>query len=116
MFIKAGGSRLRRALSSARRTRSSPARGRPRFRALGAFLLLGAALNAQTTYRDPDGLYTVQAPAGWTITKDPASGQVAFKNGAVSATLAITQTKDWPKDIQEVQDIDEKEMQGDRKS
>ena len=80
--------------------------------AIGAFLLLGAALNAQTTYRDPDGLYTVQAPAGWTITKDAGSGQVAIKNGAVSATLAITQTKDWPKDVQEVQDMDEKEMQG----
>src|ERR1035441_6868310 len=103
MFTKACGSRLRRAFS---------APIRPVAVAIGTFLLLGAALNAQTTYRDPDGLYTVQAPAGWKITKDAGSGQVAIKNGAVSATLAITQTKDWPKDVQEVQDMDEKEMQG----
>jgi len=78
----------------------------------GAVFLLGAALNAQSIYRDPDGLYTVQVPAGWTVSKDQGSGQVTLKNGAVSATMAISQTKDWPKDVQEAQDEDEKEMRG----
>src|ERR1035438_5686056 len=102
MFTKACGSRLRRSFSAPLRQVAV---------AVGAFLLLAAALNAQTTYQDPDGLYTVQVPAGWTISKAPAAGQVAFKNGAVSATLAITQTKDRPKDVQEVQDSAEKEME-----
>jgi hypothetical protein len=55
-----------------------------------ATLALPLALKAQTTYADPNGLFTVQVPAGWQTAPDPSTHQVTLSKGPLLAILMVS--------------------------
>jgi len=55
-----------------------------------ATLALPMALAAQTTYTDPNGLFTVQVPAGWHSEPDATAHQVTLVNGPLLAILMVS--------------------------
>jgi len=62
--------------------------------AIIALFLFGARASAQTTYRDPQGNFSVMVPAGWKAHKDSVSSQVTISQGAASVSFDISPTDD----------------------
>ncbi len=57
-------------------------------------LLFAAGISAQTTYRDPDGAFTVNVPAGWQAQRQTEGHGVTISKGDVSATVGVDATND----------------------
>jgi hypothetical protein len=62
--------------------------------AMGTFLSLASGVWAQTTYKDPDGSFTVNVPAGWTAQKNKDSSQVTISKGTASVSFDVDPTDD----------------------
>lgn len=56
-----------------------------------AALVLPVAAAAQTAYRDPQGRYDVQIPAGWQFAPGNSADQIVFQNGAAQALITVLQ-------------------------
>lgn len=56
---------------------------------LAALVLPVAA--AQTAYRDPQGRYDVQIPAGWQLASGSSADQIVIQNGAAQALITVLQ-------------------------
>jgi hypothetical protein len=56
---------------------------------LAALILPVAA--AQTAYRDPQGRYDVQVPAGWQLAPGDSADQIVIHNGAAQALITVLQ-------------------------
>jgi hypothetical protein len=53
-------------------------------------LALPCALTSQSTYTDPNGLFTVQVPAGWRTDFDPTIHQLTVSNGSLLAIFVVS--------------------------
>jgi len=56
-----------------------------------AALVLPVAAAAQTAYRDPQGRYDVQIPAGWQLAPGNSADQIVIHNGAAQALITVLQ-------------------------
>jgi hypothetical protein len=53
-------------------------------------VLFPLAACAQTTYRSPDGAFSVDIPANWKLSTDPSSNQIDAHSGPVSFSVTVT--------------------------
>jgi hypothetical protein len=54
----------------------------------GGQTMFAAQKDSGRVYRSPDGLFAVEAPAGWELRKQEGSNEVTFLNGEVSVSVA----------------------------
>ena len=60
---------------------------------VGGQTMFAAQKNSGCVYLSPDGLFAVEAPAGWELCKQEGSNEVTFLNGEVSASVAAVETE-----------------------
>lgn len=60
--------------------------------AIVTFLVFAPGVSAQTTYRDPNGAFTVKVPAGWKAERQQDGNGVTISKGDVSATVGVDAT------------------------
>src|SRR5580658_1208126 len=61
--------------------------------AVFSFFLFTADASAQSTYRDPNGNFTVDVPAGWHAESSPQGSEVSISKGNASVTFDVGTTK-----------------------
>ena len=54
----------------------------------GGQTMFAAQKDSGRVYLSPDGLFAVEAPAGWEVRKQEGSNEVTFLNGEVSVSVA----------------------------
>jgi hypothetical protein len=59
----------------------------------GGQTLFAAQRDSGRVYLSPDGLFAVEAPAGWELRKQEGSNEVTFLNGQVSVSVAAAETE-----------------------
>jgi PsbP len=60
---------------------------------VGGQTLFAAQKDSGRVYLSPDGLFAVEAPAGWEIRTQEGSNEVTFLNGQVSVSVAAAETE-----------------------
>jgi hypothetical protein len=55
--------------------------------------MFAAQKDSGCVYLSPDGLFAVEAPAGWELRKQEGSNEVTFLNGQVSVSVAAAETE-----------------------
>jgi hypothetical protein len=55
--------------------------------------MFAAQKDSGRVYLSPDGLFSVEAPAGWELRKQENSNEVTFLNGQVSVSVAADETE-----------------------
>ena len=55
--------------------------------------MFAAQKDSGCVYLSPDGLFAVEAPAGWEVRKQEGSNEVTFLNGEVSVSVAADDTE-----------------------
>lgn len=59
----------------------------------GGQTMFAAHKDSGRVYRSPDGLFAVEAPAGWELCKQEGSNEVTLLNGEVSISVAAAETE-----------------------
>jgi hypothetical protein len=59
----------------------------------GGQTLFAAQKDSGRVYLSPDGLFAIEAPAGWELHKQEGSNEVTFLNGQVSVSVAAAETE-----------------------
>jgi hypothetical protein len=60
---------------------------------VGGQTMLAAQKDSGHVYLSPDGLFAIEAPAGWELRKQEGSNEVTFLNGEVSVSVAAAETE-----------------------